>query len=226
MLRTKGRNQADSLARGVEKLNERISIRVDDQTSIVRVSVDGEYPALAATVANRIIEYLNEFNTKKRQSQARERRKFTEGRVVAADSALRSSEEAVKTFYERNRGWQQSPELTFEETRLRRQVDIGQQIYGTLKREYETARIEEVNDTPVITVIDRAVPPEKRSGPKRWLLIVLAVALAGTIGVLWAFGAGYVDQARRDPQDDYRELRSLLQRVRRDVRRMFTRTRD
>jgi len=225
MLRTKGRNPADSLARGVKKLNELISVRVDDQTSIVRVSVDGEYPALAAAVANRVVEYLNDFNTKKRQSQARERRKFTEARVVAADSELRSREEAVKTFYERNRGWQQSPELTFEEARLRRQVEIGQQVYGTLKREYETARIEEVNDTPVITVIDRAVPPQERSWPKHVLLIVLAVALAGTIGVLWAFGAEYVDRARRDPHDDYRELRSLLQRVRRDVRRMFTRTR-
>src|SRR5205807_750473 len=83
------------------KLNELISVRVDDQTSIVRVSVDGEYPALAAAVANRVVEYLNDFNTKKRQSQARERRKFTEARVVAADSELRSREEAVKTVYDR-----------------------------------------------------------------------------------------------------------------------------
>jgi uncharacterized protein involved in exopolysaccharide biosynthesis len=224
ILGTDGRSQPESLARGVEKLNDVIVVRVDDQTSIVRVSVAGRYPALAADVANRIVEYVNDFNTKKRQSQARERRKFTEARVVAADSELRHTEGAVKTFYERNRGWQQSPELTFEEGRLRRQVEIGQQVYGTLKREYETARIEEVNDTPLITVIDRAVTPQERSGPKRKLLVVLATALAVVIAVLWAFLAEYVDRARRDPEDDYRELRSLLERVRRDLRRVFTRT--
>ena len=224
MLGTEGRNQADSLARGVERLDQLISVRVDDQTSIVRVSVVGDHPGLAADVANRIVEYVNDFNTKKRQSQARESRRFTESRVAAADSELQHSEEAVKTFYERNRGWEQSPGLTFEEARLRRQVDIGQQVYGTLKREYETARIEEVNDTPVITVIDRAVPPQERSGPRRKVLVVLAALFAGVIGILWAFAAEYVDRARRDPHDDYQELRSLLQRVRRDVRRTFTRT--
>src|SRR2546430_5980201 len=39
-------------------------------------------------------------------------------------SELRRAEEAVKTFYERNRGWQQAPELVFEEARLRRQVTL------------------------------------------------------------------------------------------------------
>jgi len=225
LLGTEGRNELDSLAQGVEILNDLITIRVDDQTSIVRVSVQSPYPALAADVANRIVEYVNDFNTRKRQSQARESRKFTEERVAAADGELRHAEEAVKTFYERNRGWQQSPGLTFEEARLRRQVDMGQQVYGSLKREYETARIDEVNDTPVITVIDRAIPAQERSGPRRKLLVVLATALAAVIAGLWAFGAEYLDRARRDTRENYEELRSLLQRVRRDIRRMFTRAR-
>src|SRR5439155_11813143 len=32
--------------------------------------------------------------------------------------------------------------------RLRRQVDVRQEVYLTLRREYETARIDEANDTP------------------------------------------------------------------------------
>src|SRR5437899_308376 len=228
ILRVDGRTLADSLARGVKRLDELIAVRVDVQTSIVRVSVDTRDPGLAAAVANRVVEYLNEFNTHKRQSQARERRRFSEERVVAADSELRRAEEAVKTFYERNRGWQQAPELVFEETRLRRQVDIRQQIYLTLEREYETARIDEVNDTPVITVIDPAVAPEERSHPQRRLLVAMALALGALMAILWAFGAEYVDRLRHDPEAEYRELRSLTQRVRQEVRQMFskvTRTR-
>ena len=160
VLRVGGRDGADSLARGVEELTELVSVIPDNQTSIVRLSVTVSYAPLAAAVANRLVAYLNEFNTHKRQSQARERRRFTEERVAAADSELRRAEDAVKTFYERNRGWQQAPELVFEETRLRRQVTVSQEVFLTLKREYETARIEEVNDTPVITVIDPAVPPQ------------------------------------------------------------------
>src|SRR5437870_1254193 len=80
-VRVDGRSLADSLARGVKRLDELIAVRVDVQTSIVRVSVDTRDPGLAAAVANRLVEYLNEFNTHKRQSQARERRRFSEERV-------------------------------------------------------------------------------------------------------------------------------------------------
>src|SRR5205823_6630604 len=137
-------------------------------------SLDAAYPVLAAAVANRFVAYLNDFNTKSRQSQARERRKFIEQRLADGEGELRTAEESLRTFYERNRSWQQSPQLVFEEGRLRRQVEIRQEVYLTLRREYETARIEEVNDTPVITVIDRAVPPREKARPQRKLLVVLA----------------------------------------------------
>lgn len=199
ILRVRGDSPADSLAHGVEQLNKRISVRVDAQTSIVRLNIDARYPALAAAVANRLVQYLNEFNTQKRQSQARERRRFSEQRVAAADSELRHAEEAVKTFYERNRGWQQAPELVFEEARLRRQVNVGQEVYLTLKREYETARIEEVNDTPVITVIDAAVAPQERSQPNRTLWLAVALLVGAMVSTFWAVAAEHYQRSRPGP---------------------------
>lgn len=217
LLRLGGRDAADSLSRGVAKLAELIAVRVDNQTNIIRLSVDARRPDLAAAIANRLLEYLNDFNAKTRQSQARERRKFVEQRVAAAGAELAQAEEAVKTFYERNHGWQQAPELVFEEARLRRQVTISQEVYLTLKREYETARIEEVNDTPVFTVIDTAVPPKQRSRPRRTLQVMLALVLGTLISVPSAFVAQYFRRARLDQDPDYRELTAVLQRVRREV---------
>lgn len=210
ILRVDGANPADSLAHGVKRLDDLITVRVDGPTSIVRVTVDARYATLAAGVANRLVAYLNEFNTQKRQSQARERRRFSEERVVAADSELRRAEEAVKTFYERNRGWQQAPELVFEEARLRRQVSIGQELYLTLKREYETARIEEVNDTPVITVIDAAVAPQEPSQPRPMLWIAVSLIVGAMISVSWALAATYVERARGSAAPEYRELQRML----------------
>ena len=126
----------------------------------------------------------------------------------------------MKTFYERNRGWQQAPELVFQEGRLRRQVDVSQEVYLTLKREHEAARIEEVNDTPVITVIDPAKPPPRPSAPKRPLIALLGLVLGGMVGVFWAFAAAYADDMRRDEDAEYREMRGLLQRFRRKAARL------
>ena len=218
ILRVDGDDLANSLHDGRKALADRVSVRVDNQTNIVTLSVDSRYPALAAEVANRFVLYLNEFNAQTRQSQARERRRFVEDQVTDAERDLRAAEEDLKTFYERNRSWQQSPQLVFEEGRLRRQVEIRQEVYLTLKREYETAKIEEVNDTPVITVVDPAVPPQERSKPKRKLLVVLAFVLSGMVGVFWAFGAEYVERARREDEGEYEEFRGLVARLRDDVR--------
>ena len=233
ILRIKGLSRTDSLAHGVKKLNDLISVRVNDETNIVRLGVDASHPALAAAVANRLVEYLNDFNTRKRQSQARERRKFTEQRVAAADSELRRAEEAVRTFYERNRGWQQAPELVFEEARLRRQVTIGQEVYLTLKREHglelmphgltALLPVEEVNATPVITVIDPAIPPNERSSPNRTLLVIMAFAFGGMIAAFWAFSAEYIAHVRRQQQDDYLRLSQRSREILRDLRRLLGR---
>ena len=196
ILGLKGRDAADSLYRGVKKLDDLVAVNVNTATGIVSVSVDAHYPALAAAVANRFVEYLNAFNAQYRQSQAREQRKFVEQRLTDGEGELRRAEEDLRTFYERNRSWQQSPQLTFEEGRLRRQVDIRQELYLSLKREYETARIQEVNDTPVITVIDAATAPVKKSSPKRALWVIIALVLGSMIGTFWAAATEY-ERARR-----------------------------
>ncbi|PYO60237.1 MAG: hypothetical protein DMD28_13575, partial [Gemmatimonadetes bacterium] len=122
-----GTNSADSLYQGVKQLAKLVSTDVDRKTNVVRLRVDAHDPVLAALVANRFIAYLNEYNAKTRQSQARERRKFAEERLAEAERDLRGAEEELKAFYQRNRSWQQAPQLMFEEGRLRRQVDIRQE---------------------------------------------------------------------------------------------------
>jgi uncharacterized protein involved in exopolysaccharide biosynthesis len=209
MLGVRGRNAADSLHRGVKKLRRRVSVGVENQTSIVTLAVDSHYPALAAAVANRFVAYLNDFNTETRQSQARERRRFLEQRLTDAEADLRAAEDALPVFYERNRSWQQSPELVAQDARLRRQVEMRQEVYLTLRRQYETARMDEVNDTPVITVVDAAVAPQERSTPV-WVWAVVALVLGAMVGVLGAFAIHWMERVRQEEASDYEEFSTLL----------------
>lgn len=199
LLRAKGRNAADSLQRGLRKLTALVDVRADNQTNIVRLTVTTHYPSLAADVANRIVALLNEFNTETRQSQARERRKFVEAQLTAEQGELRRREDDLRAFYERNRSWEQAPQLRFEEGRLRRQLEVQQEIYLTLRREFESARIEEVNDTPVITVIDPAIPPARPSRPKlvTWMLVAFTLGVIGAF--VWVAGAEILSGVHRHP---------------------------
>ena len=70
-----------------------------------------------------------------------------------------------------------------------------------LDRNYENARIEEINDTPLITVVERAVPPVYRSRGDDVLLVAL-VGLISVVGVACYVSiiTWYSETSRRQPE--------------------------
>ena len=68
-----------------------------------------------------------------------------------------------------------------------RDVKTQQAILEVLVKQYEMARVDEAREGPLLQQIDVAQPPERKSKPKRALIVVLA-GLAGLfLGVLIAF---------------------------------------
>jgi uncharacterized protein involved in exopolysaccharide biosynthesis len=83
--------------------------------------------------------------------------------------------------------------------RLMREVKYQEVMFELLAKQYELARVDEAKDAPIIQVLDKAAPPEKKSGPKR-ALIVVAATLAGLLAsVLLVLGGNALDNARQDP---------------------------
>lgn len=210
-------SQRDSASReltAVDRLRSRVAADVNERTRLVTVVATFRDPELAAAVANRLVDHLDEFNTQTNQTRARATREFLEARTSDALAALRRAETALQDFYTANRDFERSPRLSFEAGRLRRQVDVQQQVYLTLVQRFETARVDEVKDTPVLTRVDRATPPPKKSSPRRTfyafggaglgvLLVLLAISLR-------AFLQWYRDE---DPED-YARLATAAEAVR------------
>jgi uncharacterized protein involved in exopolysaccharide biosynthesis len=73
------------------------------------------------------------------------------------------------------------PEMGTEYLRKLRQLKYNETLYELLAKQYELAKLDEARDAVVIQVIDPAVPPERKSRPKR-AVIVLASALLGFLG--------------------------------------------
>jgi uncharacterized protein involved in exopolysaccharide biosynthesis len=182
--RIRSPDQRGRLDKGIRRLRSALGVTADVRTNIVRLEVQTEDPTLSANVANAIVQALNDFNENRRRSQARERRRFVEGRVADAQTQLTDAESTLRDFYARNRQFREAPELVFREAQLRRQVDVAQELYLSLRRELESARIQEVNDTPVLTVIDSAAPAARRSFPNRQLFLAVGFTLGVAFGVL------------------------------------------
>jgi uncharacterized protein involved in exopolysaccharide biosynthesis len=175
--------------RTLQRLRRRLAADADPRTSVVTITVLAPTPVAAEGVAALLIREVQAFNVTTRQLQARQTRVFLETRVADAVQALHDAEEQLRHFYEQNRRLADSPQLLFEETRLKRQVDLRQELYTTLSKQLETTRIDEVNDTPTITVIDPPFASSRPDGPGIPTLIVVAFALAlgARVGLLLLF---------------------------------------
>jgi len=207
-----------ALETAVKQLRRKMRVRVDLKTNLVVLTIDTRWSRLSADAANRAVALVSAFNKEQRLSRARARGDFLATRVAASQTELRAEEDSQRLFYERNRSWQNSPGLMVEERRLRRQVETANTLYLSLRQQYETARIDEVNTTPVITVVDQAVPPRRRQWPQRTLIVLTAAFLGVVLGVLWSAARELFTHWARHNPDDVAMLVRTATRVRQEVR--------
>lgn len=173
--------------RVVDALRARISSAYDFQSDITTVFALFPDPVLSATVANATVEELNLFLHDLRSSHVGEKARFIAGRLVEVEAALRQAEDALTLFRERNRSIVTSPQLSRDEARLQREVTAQEQIYLTLKSQYEIARIDETKNMPDLSVVERAAPPVRRHSPRPAPTMALALLLSLLAGALAAF---------------------------------------
>ena len=191
---------------GVQWMQDHSSSKVDAKTGVISLEAELPDPDLAASVVSRMVALLNEFNQRTRNQRARERRRFTESRTADAQRDLTAAEDDLRAFLVRNRSFDNSPQLLFEHQRLDRQVQIRQDVYQTLRREYEVARIDEVNNTPVLTVVDSPTPPAKPSSPRRVRMTLVALVLGLLVGATYAFVREYVNRSQELQPAAYERL--------------------
>jgi len=75
------------------------------------------------------------------------------------------------------------PQLGMEAFRLYRNLLVQQKILEFLVPLYEQARIDEQKDVPVVLVLDKAVPAERKDRPKRLLIVAVATLAALLIAI-------------------------------------------
>jgi len=211
---------AAQMEAGVKRVTKTISAGMDPRTNFVWFSVDAQWPELSAQIANRLIYLVSNFNRETRTSRAKSKRVFLQMRYDSAQDALRAVEEREKSFLEQNRGGISAPSLQFESNRIKREADLANNLYITLASQLEAARIDEINDAALITVIDSAVVPRKAQWPRYGAAIIAAVFFGLLFGFLIAGSLTVIqDWARRNPTE-WAELSARFRRGRARQRAM------
>ena len=88
----------------------------------------------------------------------------------------------------------------FESLRLLRDLKYNEVIFELLAQQYGLAKIDEAKDSTVVQVMDKAIEPDRKSKPKRALIVLLSALVTGFLVVLWAFIREAMAKAGSDPE--------------------------
>jgi capsule polysaccharide export protein KpsE/RkpR len=210
LLDVKAPTPALRLERTVRALaNKVVSASEDRRLGAVRLTTTTRWPSVSLTVAQQLVKGVNQFNVVTRKSQASAERQFAEVQEGEAERALRDAEDRLQEFLQGNRTIV-TPELGFQRERLQRNVTLRQQVYTSLVQSREEARIREVRDTPVITVIEEPRLPVLPEGRGVALKTILGALLGAIIGVVIAFVAHALNVARRVSSTEAQEFFDLV----------------
>ncbi len=92
------------------------------------------------------------------------------------------------------------PTAGLEYIRKLREVKYREALFELLAKQYEAAKIDEARDAFIIQQLDKAVPPEKQSWPKRSIFVLVATFLALLVAIAMASLMEAVERANEDPQ--------------------------
>ena len=160
----------------IDKLTEQVLIQ-EEESGLIVISVLMEEPQLAADIVNYISNYIKEYVSDIMLSYSSRHREFIEERLQYSKQELSRSEEELKEFSEKNPFAVDTPELQLQRGRLMRNMEVNQQVYITLRQQYEMARINELKETPVINILDFGEPASDEEKPQKMLIIFLTTLL-------------------------------------------------
>lgn len=114
---------------------------------------------------------------------------------------------------EESPGFGQFPQKGLAYLQAQREVRFRESLYEFTLKQLENARLDEASSTDAVQIVDTAVAPDRRSSPKRGLIVLLGTVTGLLVGVLAVF---VCESLRRCALDCNRS--SLLQTILKELR--------
>ena len=164
-------------------LKKRIRVTKTRFSPLIHIQMDAHDPLLASNMINTLVQLSNKMQVDIKTRQMGQKRQFIEERIVEVKKELSQAESGLKNFRERNRRPNKSPSLLLEESRLMRDVTLQNNLYLTLQTQFEEAKIEEVERTPMVEIVDEPVPPLDKTSPR----VIMSTILTTFLGIVFIF---------------------------------------
>lgn len=174
-------------------------------------------PLFAKELAEVTLAELEALNRFYKSQTVNEKTTFIENRIASVEGDLEASEQALKDFNERNRQIS-SPALQLNQERLERDVEIQKGIYLTLKQQLELVKIEEVQKTSIVQILDTPQIPLGSSNKNIKQSVLLAGFLGLGLGMILGFIRSYLNN---DDMEERKKLRRIKLFFKKKIKDLF-----
>jgi tyrosine-protein kinase Etk/Wzc len=174
-------------------------VDLEDQ---VKISIEAlaalEAEAIAADVEKAVLS--STFGNNARMEEMRRKKK-----VISAK---------LDTYLEEGSGslvlpLKKAPQLAIEYAYLLRDVKVQETLFGLMLQMYEQAKFREVNNSPMVTILETAEPPQKRSRPKRAILCITAFFIGFAVLSIYVLLEKWYMVQRAGGTSAYRQLQTI-----------------
>jgi uncharacterized protein involved in exopolysaccharide biosynthesis len=173
--------------KNLKDLRERIGGVIDKKTGLITVTVKLPDPVVATIITDYSMNFLTNYITNYRTEKSKQDLKFLAERLDAAKGKYYSNQTKKAQYSDQNQlSMMKLQSADLQRERIESDYKISSTFYNTLLQKYEEAKLKLQQETPVIKVLEPPVVPNKRSEPKRAIVVILATFLGGIFGIIFS----------------------------------------
>ncbi len=176
-------------------ISDNLTLETNDKEGYVVLNSRFPEPLLAAQVAQKgqdlLQQYITEFKIKKASAQL----EFIEERLAEKKKEFEIAQSNLAKFRDRNKNVISAMARTDEE-RLQNEFQLAFNVYSELAQQMEQAQIKVKEDTPVFSIIKPVVVPIEKSKPNRPLILIIWIFLGGIVAIGWIFGKEFIGHVK------------------------------
>ncbi len=167
-----------------EEISERVMAKLDTRSGIITITANMPDANVAAAVAQFAMDYLTEYVTSYRTGKARQDLQFYTQRLAEVRQRYQAAQFNVFRYNDGHKYYVVQA-ATMEKQRLEAELTIAQTVYTELSRQFEQAKLNVQERTPVFKVLEPPQVPLKRISPKRTLIVLFSAVAGLGAGILY-----------------------------------------
>ena len=184
---------------GVNELLEAVQVQLVRDTQLIELKVEHTEPALAAEIANTVVEVFSERNIELQTSRFAVSKQNLQAQLSELEVQIRQGTEALEALGD-------SPEDRAKRNALEVSLAQSRETYNYILQSYEQIRVAEASSTSNVVQVEPASPPLRPIRPRLVLNTLLAALIGLALSLVVAFLNEMVDDSLKTPDEITRHL--------------------